>query len=430
VNSRIVVLRNILKSKFIFVLVACLIPVALFLKAGFVSVSIIWFFTLSLYNFIYPITTNRPNFKSFLLFPIGIFVLYLIWVGQSDQPDVAFSMIAKKVHLLLIPLGFILAAKKISNRELQTVHAIFLAGCLVCGLICLIAALLNSIKAGSINSPVPGGGSFFFSYALTRPVGIEPIYLSLFSSYAFLVALSSPLIERKPIKIFLSIFLGIFVVAMGTKAGIGALITIILMEAIRRLSWRKQGYALLCVLLAISSIVLLVVQDLRPGLSDSLSFRYDQEGQLSTEKISYLDLWSYTREAIAKRPFAGYGPASGQEALEDVYRDHNFEPGFRDELNPHNQFLAMFLDCGVAGLLILIMMFVFGFIRSIRQDNVVLIGFLYMMSIYFFTECILERQKGIVFFAFFYAILWYVNSDAESEKDTTQLSSTPLRGLQ
>ena len=73
--------------------------------------------------------------------------------------------------------------------------------------------------------------------------------------------------------------------------------------------------------------------------------------------------------------------------------------------NFHNQYLQTFAEIGIFGFVSLCLLLVFPFVLSIKNKDYLTISFLFIVGASFLTESMLERQAGVVFFAFFYVLL-------------------------
>ena len=100
----------------------------------------------------------------------------------------------------------------------------------------------------------------------------------------------------------------------------------------------------------------------------------------------------------------GNGLKSTQKKLNDVYIEKgiytgNPELGDRGYLdyNFHNQFLESFVTTGIPGLLIILLIILDIFF--VRHRKLLFPLHVYIVTLlFFFTESVLERQAGIVFF--------------------------------
>jgi hypothetical protein len=77
----------------------------------------------------------------------------------------------------------------------------------------------------------------------------------------------------------------------------------------------------------------------------------------------------------------------------------------KKKYNFHNQYLQTFATVGFFGLIILIYLLSHLVVISIIKQDYIVLAFLFLIVMSFFTESMLERQAGVVFFTFFYLLL-------------------------
>jgi O-antigen ligase len=156
----------------------------------------------------------------------------------------------------------------------------------------------------------------------------------------------------------------------------------------------------LCAFVAFASSYVLLNKDKIPSL-----FKFSYTDQYGHHTANQLLIWSSAIEAIKQNPLTGYGTGDGQKAFEEIYEKN--EPILKqgDPLNPHNEFFSASLDLGIAGGCLLIATLIIPFIRSIQVKDPIALGFIIIIAFFFCVESVLIRQKGIVFFSFFYSLL-------------------------
>ena len=419
-NSQVVLVSQALKSKRTFVIVTSLIPIGLFLKAGFISISVIWFFALCLYNCD---SSLRKRFKAghILLFPILLFALFLLWIFVSDDFRAAFELALRKIHLLLIPLGFIIVDKKISDKDLRIILAVFLGACIICSFICVTHAIYSILRFQSLIYRVGDTDFHYYSnYLLAEPVNIEPIYLSLYCCFAFLIAIKTPFTTKPSFKAAIAIYLALFILLISSKVGIVCLILIVLIWFIT--PYGKASFFILLVALIIAAMISYYNYSLvkEKNFASLLFYYKDNNGDVKNIPVDQFIIWQSALETIRQNPTVGYGTAGGQKALEETYQKKGFVAGIRDSLNPHNEFFSTALDLGIIGLLTLITMLVAALIQAFKTKDILRIGFIFIIIFFFCSESMLVRQKGIVFFSFFYSIIFCV--DRSTTMDVKQAS--------
>ena len=109
--------------------------------------------------------------------------------------------------------------------------------------------------------------------------------------------------------------------------------------------------------------------------------------------------WECSWEVVKENFLIGVGTGDAQDALMDSYRKKGFVEGLRNGYNTHNQYLETWTMLGLPGLIILCWM-VWPF-----RMNWLWRSFMLLIAASFLTENILDVQKGVVFFSFFYALL-------------------------
>lgn len=116
--------------------------------------------------------------------------------------------------------------------------------------------------------------------------------------------------------------------------------------------------------------------------------------------------WQSALEVIGQNNiFFGAGTGDGHLKLFDQYLKNGFETGYIFQYNAHNQFLETTLYYGLLGLLLLLGIIFFVLKRCYAQRNFLGIAIIVIQVIVMLTESTLERQHGIVLFAFSAAIL-------------------------
>jgi O-antigen ligase len=169
--------------------------------------------------------------------------------------------------------------------------------------------------------------------------------------------------------------------------------------------------AMLAIMITAVFVAALKFPFLKSRFQTTVQFDYTElNGNLWTSTTYRLAIWSCSLEII-KRDLTGHGTSDGQKALEDMYKERGFIRGTLDRYNSHNEFLTTTLDLGVAGLLVILLTVVLGSVEAFKSKQVLVISFMIMIVFYFMVESVLVRQKGIVFFSFFYSFLFWQSPD-------------------
>jgi hypothetical protein len=110
--------------------------------------------------------------------------------------------------------------------------------------------------------------------------------------------------------------------------------------------------------------------------------------------------------------FFGMGNGSSSIYLRDrvnYYRRNffAFDPN-ATPYNFHNQYMETMMDFGIIGLFLLLMVYFQNIKSAFLNSNYLYLAFIILIGFSSLTESILERNKGIVFFAFFSNILLFL----------------------
>ena len=122
--------------------------------------------------------------------------------------------------------------------------------------------------------------------------------------------------------------------------------------------------------------------------------------------------WGCAWQLIKQSPIYGHGSGSEVVLLKEVYFQRKLYRSFIGELNAHNEYLSMLMKTGLIGLLALLFVFFTGFKRAVQSKDVVFCAFLVITAVVSFSENILDANKGIFFFAYFFS-LFYLGREKE-----------------
>jgi O-antigen ligase len=115
--------------------------------------------------------------------------------------------------------------------------------------------------------------------------------------------------------------------------------------------------------------------------------------------------WAGALLIVKEHPWLGIGIGDTEAALIEKYKKINFVTGVQNQFNAHNQYLEFWIGSGIVAILCFVLLiFSEGYDAYINR-NVVLLGLLYIFLISCFTESVINRQAGRIFFIFFLCLL-------------------------
>lgn len=413
-NSQIVLVAHALKSKKSFLLITVLVPASLYFKAGFVSVVVLWFFAYCLYN---RHNLGKPVWRLLylLLVPSVFFVTSLMWSVTQPDAYAINDLMVRRIHLLLIPVAFAFVKQTITEEDINIILGVFLAGCVLCSLICVANATYNSFFIQNFKVV---DFSHFRYFKFTEPVDIPPLYLSLFSNLAFAFIVNTRLVTSNSLRLCIALYIVIFIVLLGSVVGMVSAAIVALTTMVMNLNTGAKKMILWGSIAGFITGFLILFLEFENLKSSAKKIAQEAHIENAKENIvqdasARLAIWFSAIETISNAPVLGYGSVKGQMALEQTYAKNNFLWGVNASLNPHNEYLSVWLEFGIVGLLAFILMMFIPFVKAVRSGDRLLICFFIIIFLFFLVESVLARQKGVVFFTFFFSLL-IKHADTES----------------
>ncbi len=357
---------------------------------------------------------RRNEMRTITILGISLFILTFFHLFTANNKDAVYSQMDQFTAILVFPLMLtMLSSGKDYSRQINTILNISVAGTVISTLLLFLLAGIRFFKTGDNTE----------FYYINLGDGIHPSYMSIFVVFAIAILLDG----RTYMKVFrytgpiaVIIFIGItwlliFNTLLSSKAGI-IIQTVILLLYTLRAFYRKLYYKGITLLLLtfVSILIIPILFSFTANrfiyLSDSLT-ELTSENQTDESKYtstnSRLLGWQAAVDLILDNPYIGVGPGNVQDDLKESYEKHGLEYGYR---NPHNQYIQTWLELGLPGLIILILLISVSGWLAIRNKNYIYLSFIIIICMHMFFESILERRLGIVTFAFWNSIFWLESS--------------------
>ncbi len=342
-------------------------------------------------------------------------ILTLLWIIPLIQLTILngtndyWSHLETKLSLLLFPI-FILIGFELKKDFIYQLMKVFIIGCCISIIICLINALYNFLILEKANSFYYKNLSFFHHpsyFSMYLNFAISLLYLDVISS-------NSKLKIEKKWSMILIISLTIFIVLVSSRTGwiVNFLINIIFIVSLIKMKFFNKKHLLigLAILFSLSGLI---------NFSPSLKNRFNeiikytlyskQQSNYPSSTSTRIKAWESTGELIQKNWVSGLGTGRGQHELNKVYWKNYSIKEYEnlENKNSHNQYLQYLLDHGIIGFIFLLFLTIFMLFVSFKNKDFIYSIFLLIMIINFMTESILETQSGIIFFALFNTIFFF-----------------------
>ncbi len=250
---------------------------------------------------------------------------------------------------------------------------------------------------------------FFLYVELSSAIGFHPLFLSMYYVVAILFGFVfldfSTGRNMKIAIIILMILLALAVLMLNSKAGIIALILLLLCQFVFSLL-RSRLFGMKRIILSFCLLFMAVLPMAFPVVRYRLvnSVKVTQElfksGVKSTDS-NRVQIWGTAVELIKKNDYSGYGLFGGRKALTQSFEGQGLE-----FYNTHNQYLMFALTGGAVVLLLFMLSQFVLFYSAVRFKDVTYALFLVTIVVVMLTENILNRQKGVLLFGFFNTLFY------------------------
>lgn len=376
-----------------------------------------------------------PGFKNILKNPsiilmVCLYLLYLTGMLYTDNTRVGLETIETKLSFLIFPLVFS-PYPQTFRANLDKYLKLFIYGSVVNVFACFMWAAYRFLKP--VYVLIDGisydlGPNYFYYTELS--VFLHPSYIAMYSVFALIALIY--LINKGELKLnwkwaLIIFFLIIFILLLSSKAGWIGLFLVIL-YFFKSLVMKKR--ALIALLIAGSLIALFFFLNIY--LTPTYSTRIPQlsvitqtlkdlkEGNKKAETSdgtrSRILVWKSATEIIKSNFWFGVGTGDAKDKMLEKYQEKGMIYEYENKLNAHNQFLNTFIAVGFVGFAVLFLCFLIPLFYSIKNKNVLFGGFIIIVSVNFLFEAMLETQAGVIFYAFFNALLCFGCFGADSQK--------------
>ena len=366
------------------------------------SVAAIWL--LGILLIIQSFLQKPPVRKKQLIISLLLFLFFLshaiAFFFDPDRQELLNGLV-RKLSLLVIPLIILLGNNILYNARKWSMRG-FYTGLVISGLHMIADALLHSMDGFEMK--------YWMYHEFTEPNTLGAVYYSWYISIAMisLVYTKQDAIVQK-LKYYLLVFFAILLLLCASKLFVMITIPIVLIRIFLQFK-RKEKIAALGVLIIIAilgaSPVIKRFKELKNTDWDVITLdQYKYDTPLNGITLRLVQ-WRLAYKILEDQNawLFGTGAGSRQDILDAYYEKYNLYTG-NPELddrgylgyNFHNQFVETAVGTGLAGLVILLLIFIYVFF-CIRIQLILPIFVYIVTTIFFFTESVLERQAGITMF--------------------------------
>ncbi|WP_171032433.1 O-antigen ligase family protein [Winogradskyella algicola] len=345
-------------------------------------------------------------FLCFSLFSI----ISVIW--SVDKPQTIHG-IGRQIPLFLYAISgmFLPKISPLEVRKIFNRFSVFVC-CLAATLI--ILAILRYYKYEF--------EEFLYYHELVSPLDLNAIYVSYVVSFCFLYTLqdNKGKVLLKTIKLLV---LGFFLILLSSKM---ILTTTVFISAIMVFFKIKRNLHRLLLLgfIFITSLFVLVfanpiknrfVSEFNTSYTEILNEKKFEKGRVYTGIEARLLQVRVFNEIMnsPKKYFLGVGLDASKKEIKNIHARLNTPIRFHT-YNFHNQYLQIFAELGIVGLLMFIISLTLALKRAFKIKY--LLPFIIISISLFITESVIWRQRGILFFGTLYILHFTLDNQNESKE--------------
>jgi O-antigen ligase len=364
------------------------------------------------------VSPQKPDIKQLKIFIINAspFLVYLIstlWYFDAQQTP---KKLETGLSILVLPFIFAIVNKNIlfSQKTKTLFFKLFILSSAIFSLI----IISYFVHLGYFN------GTRTYGYCLAQvtnnlPIWSDhPIYISIILCLSVIFSYqlyTTGLKRRDKILLLASVIVIIATVLFLSRRGPILALIISFIPLIYNLfkKTRKKklilGLGVIVLILSVSTIVF--VKPINERISEVFN-KKTYLGKNETNSVNNrVQIYKCAIELIEKKPIFGYGIGRDKKELYDCYKE-NLYYLYENRFNTHNQYFSILLRSGIIGFIIFLCFLYYNYDLAIRSSDLIFLSILLFYTVIFLFENVLERQNGVIFFAFIinYLAFWNLNN--------------------
>lgn len=332
-------------------------------------------------------------------------VVYLFFTPKQFLPNLN-TMLEGYASMLLLPFVFTLInpeTKKIIHRSLLWFVLANVISCLIGNIYYL--AVHNNF------SDIPG--HVLYRQLFESATGIHPTYMGMFLCFSVCILFLNDRWKRNLrnwviVVVYLIFF--VLLLALFPKTPMIAMGLVVIYWA---WLYRKQKDKLFPLLgaLAIAIIIAWLFIPFAGQRLDEFStvWKNHTAHSLIDNSVNMRKLiWKIDWSILKKNWITGVGPGQIINELTTQYMFYSIVMHFPlGVYNTHNQYIHFWICFGVLGLVLFLLILFVHYRKAVKLNSALYISLLILLTICFFTENVLARQYGVIFYALFTSVFFF-----------------------
>lgn len=344
--------------------------------------------------------------KKFILLFCSIYIIYAIGLFNSVNKYNGSLDLQIKCSLFMFPLIFA-SSSSLDFSKIKNVLLCFIAGNFLASCVCLFKALYVYLTTQQ--------NHFFYE---EFSVFLHPSYFAMYVNFAVVSILYLMFKEKFKnnyfdyLLVFLIFFFTIIVLLLSSKMGIFTLLLIYLGYIFFLIAKHKK-YLSGIVTLFLLMVVIFISINYFPSATQRINtiktvlLQKNIDNKESESTTVRILIWKASVSIIKENFLFGVGTGDANDELVKEYEKKGMTGALEHKLNAHNQFLQTFIELGVIGFVLLLLIFILPFYQAMKSGNSLYMLFLIIIALNILVESMLERQSGIIFYTFFNSLMFF-----------------------
>ena len=352
---------------------------------------------------------NRFPFTSVFIL---LYLLYIAGLAYTSNFSYGLTDVLLKLPLFMFPVIVSSFPKStFNNHTIYTTPVIFTMAVFVAMLLCFINAGFNYQATGAVRQLYYSNLAWFH----------HPSYLAMYSVFAISVILhrltgsySRKSIFYQSFLILSGMSLFVFIIMLSSRAGILALMLTLIITGVFILTEQKKTVKGIVFITAFIALFYTCYRNFPVAFGrlehtgDVLAApRLDVDTEDGTAQR--ILIWEASIDIIKDNLLLGVGTGDVKDELIRAYKLKGMTTTANGNKNAHNQYIQTFVAIGLIGFVMLMLGLLIPGLYAIRQHNLLYFLFLTIIGLNLLFESMLERQAGVMFYAFFNIVLFVLH---------------------
>lgn len=332
------------------------------------------------------------------------YLLIAISLFWSDNLKAGFFDMEVKMSMLLFPVIFLNYGRFNIDEFKQVLHY-FIIGNVVASVMCLGDAAYLTYK----------NQESYFYYSRFSEI-IHPSYFAMYLTFAIagcIYLYKENFYKKILYPVLITTFFVVIIYFLSSKAGFLGLALMFPFFVIKLIN--KRIISLIIAGFGILTIIAFMYK-FNNRVSDFINeakmiYNNDTINSYDSSTSDRYKIYKLSLGLINENLINGVGAGDVKDALVAKYVENKMEHAAELRLNVHNQYLETLIGLGLIGFVLLLLLFLYPVIYVFKRQRFLLFSFLLICAFHFIFESMLNTQSGVIYFAYFYCFLNFVNKN-------------------